>query len=136
MTIRRMLVAVPLALATACAPVQDDEEFASLAPQARIVGEAETCIPASRIRSTTVHDARTIDFRVGTRLYRNTLPQSCPGLRARDAITYDIRGGQLCRPEIVYVLENFGGELRRGAGCGLGDFVPIELVDEDDAEAG
>jgi hypothetical protein len=34
----------------------------------------------------------------------------------------------LCNVDIIYVLQRTGSMLQRGAGCGLGKFVPIELV--------
>ena len=128
---RPALLALPVLSLAACAPVGQDEEFVTRAPAASVVGEAVSCIDTQRVRSQTVHDDRTIDFRVGRQVYRNTLRSPCPGLRVRDAITYDTYNSRLCTPEIVYTLETFGGELRRGAPCSLGEFVPIEYVDRD-----
>ena len=133
MSLHRFAIVLPALAATACVPQEEPREFISQAPAARVVGEAESCISPSRVRQSVVHDDRTIDFHVGSRIYRNTLPRRCPGLGFRESITYDIRGGQLCRQEIVYVLDNFGGELRRGAGCSLGDFVPVELIDDEES---
>ena len=39
------------------------------------------------------------------------------------------RGGNLCSGEIVFELDNIGGQLSRGAACGLGEFVPVEYAD-------
>ena len=64
----------------------------------------------------------------GGKVYRNTLPLTCPRLGFQEAFTYSTSISQLCNTEIIYVLENLGGELRRGAGCGLGKFVPVEYV--------
>ena len=129
------LTLTALAVLASCAPVGEPQEFVSQAPAARVVGEAERCINVSQLRNTNVHDDRTIDFRVGSRIYRNTMDRSCPRLGFEESITYDVRGGQLCRPEIIYVLNDFGGGLSRGAGCSLGDFVPIELVENDVSDA-
>ena len=68
----------------------------------------------------------------GNRVYRNTLPNTCPRLGFEEAFTYETSLTQLCSTDIIYVLENFGGDLRRGAGCGLGEFIPVEYVDQDD----
>ena len=127
--------ALVLALA-GCAGYEDETDFVSDAPEARVVGEAESCISPDRIRSTVVHDDRTIDFVMsGGDIYRNTLPRRCPRLGFERSISYDVRGGRLCSPEIVYVLDNTGGRLDRGVGCGLGDFVPVEYIERAPGDA-
>ncbi|MEO5587657.1 MAG: hypothetical protein ABIQ81_08200 [Novosphingobium sp.] len=74
-----------------------------------------------------MRDDRTIDFmRTSRQGWRNTLPYGCPGLAAQNAFSYKTSTSELCSVDIIYVLETAGG-LRRGAGCGLGQFVPIEL---------
>ena len=129
------LTLTALTALASCAPNGEPQEFVSQAPAARVIGEAERCINVDQVRNTSVYDDRTIDFRVGRRTYRNTLDRNCPRLGFEESITYDVRGGQLCRPELIYVLENFGGRLTRGVGCSLGDFVPIELIDDDAGDA-
>ena len=53
-----------------------------VAEPVRTVGEPKNCVTISQIRSTKVIDSRNIDFRMaGGKTYRNTLPQSCPGLK-------------------------------------------------------
>lgn len=125
-------LALPAAM-LACAPVGTDDDYVSDAPTARVVGEAVSCLNSASIRDTTVHDDRTIDFEVGGKTYRNTLTNGCGNLGFVRAFTYDTTIGQLCDNEIIYVLDNTGGDLRRGAACGLNEFVPIEYV-EDDAD--
>lgn len=134
-TLNSALTLTGFAALASCAPVGEPQEFVSEAPAARVVGEAERCINVSQLRNTKVHDDRTIDFKVGRRTYRNTLDRSCPRLGFEESITYDVHGGQLCRPEIIYVLESFGSGLQRGVGCSLGDFVPIELIKDDEKES-
>lgn len=97
-------------------------------PPARVTGEPVNCIQLSSINTTRVRDDRTIDFLRGSnRGWRNTLPNTCPGLATQDGFTYDTSLGRLCNVDIINVLERAGG-LRRGVGCGLGRFVPIELA--------
>lgn len=133
-----MRTTVPTAIAitcasAACAPVEQNREYVSDAPAARVLGPAENCVTRSMIRNTRVRDDRTIDFEMtGGRVYRNTLPASCPRLGFEEGFTYRSSSSQLCSVEIIYVLDRTGGDIRRGAGCGLGEFVPIEYVDEDD----
>ena len=123
------LFVAPLALIalSACNEQTNSTPSVSKAPAAKVVGEAEDCIPIVSISSTAVHDDRTIDFKAGSRIYRNTLPYSCPQLGLEQAFTYETSLSRLCSTDIIYVLHNYGGSLNRGAGCGLGKFVPVEL---------
>ena len=101
----------------------------SKAPAVKVVGEAVSCIPIIQIRNSRVYDDRTIDFEMtGNRLYRNTLPSACPRLGFEEAFSYKTSLSQLCSTDIIHVLDRTGGGLREGAGCGLGQFVPVEKV--------
>lgn len=98
-------------------------------PAVRVTGPAQSCIPLLSARSSSVRDNRTIDFRTsGRRGFRNILPYDCPGLRSSsNGFTYETSLTQLCSTDIIYPLDNYGGSLQRGAGCGLGQFVPVEF---------
>ena len=129
---RLAIATISTAILAACAPVEQDADFVSEGPAVRVVGEAENCVSIAQIRNTRVRDDRTIDFEMtGTRVYRNTLPASCPRLGFEEAFTYSTSISRLCNTEIIYVLESTGGDLRRGAGCGLGDFVPVEYIGDE-----
>lgn len=122
-------------LAMACAPVAQEDDFVSDGPAVTVVGEAQSCIPIAQLRQSRVRDDRTIDFEmVGDKVYRNILPSRCPRLGFEEAFTYATSLSQLCNTDIIYVLETTGGELRRGAACGLGDFVPVEYAPGSGAE--
>jgi hypothetical protein len=95
----------------------------------RAVGEPKNCLNISQIRSTKVIDNNIIDFHmVGGKIYRNTLPQRCPGLKFEGRFSYRTSINQLCSVDIVHVLHDQGGQLYEGAGCGLGKFQQIEKV--------
>lgn len=131
MPYRKIMIAPLAALAlAACAGYGSSETSAaaSKAPAVKVVGDAQSCIPIVQIRSSTIHDDYTIDFEVGSRTYRSTLPHRCSGLGSEDAFTYETSLTQLCDTDIIYVLRNVGGTLERGAGCGLGSFVPVERI--------
>ena len=90
-------------------------------------GEAVSCIPIQSIRSTNVRDDRTIDFvTTGRKIYRNTLPNSCPSLGFEQRFSYQTSISQLCSVDIITVLWNTGPGLQPGASCGLGKFQPME----------
>lgn len=138
MTVRSLalaLSALPL-LASACAPVEraTDANPAAGAPAVRVVGEPQRCIMRDRVRNTLVRSDRVIDFELHSgKVYRSTLKSTCPGLGLDRAITYETSINQLCTPQIVYSLQNIGGVPQRGAGCSLGEFVPVEYVKKDKA---
>jgi hypothetical protein len=91
-------------------------------------GKAVSCIPLNTIRSTDVRDDRTIDFVTSNRkIYRNTLPQSCPSLGFERRFSYKTSLAQLCSVDIITVLYS-SPNLQPGASCGLGQFQPMEKV--------
>jgi len=97
-------------------------------PAATVIGAAQSCVPIRQVSETRIRDDWTIDFVIGDRVWRNALPSRCSGLKVNHAISYETSLSQLCNTDIVYVLENVGG-LRRGVGCGLGEFVPVRVVE-------
>ena len=126
MTYRLILPAVLLPLIAACAPSDAPREPVIRAPAATVVGDPVNCLSTNRIRTTHVHDDYTIDFETSDgKLYRNTLANRCPTLGFEERFGYETSVGQLCRVDIIRVLDSNG---RSGASCGLGQFVPVELV--------
>jgi hypothetical protein len=126
----------PIYLASAIAAIalagctqQRPAERPAVSPAAKIVGEPVNCITLRSFNTTRIRDDWTIDFirGAGNKAWRNTLPHRCPGLRSEDAFSYETSLTQLCNTDIIHVLYRSGGSLQRGAGCGLGQFVPVEL---------
>ncbi|WP_394652520.1 hypothetical protein [uncultured Sphingomonas sp.] len=93
-------------------------------PPARAIGEPVSCIATIGLRSQ-VRSDRVIDFTVGGRTYRNTLPHSCPSLGFERRFAYSLPQPRLCDVDIITVLQDPG--LSHGASCGLGKFQPVEL---------
>ncbi len=136
MTLRFLALApLPLLILAACAPsdpagdaVRVAAEIAK-APAATVTGTGQNCINRSQVRHTVVRSDRVIDFQMaGGKVYRSTLRNSCPGLGWDRALTYETSIDELCTQQIVYSMQNIGGMLQRGAGCALGEFVPVEYV--------
>jgi len=95
------------------------------------VGEPVDCIQINRITSTRVRDDKTIDFLLGSKIYRNTLPNRCPSLGFEERFSYATSINQLCNVDIIHVLYTTGGGgLQKGAGCGLGQFQQVEKVEK------
>jgi len=132
----RLLAFAPLPLVMAsCAPSGPAADAAraaasiAAAPEATVTGPGQNCINRSQVRASIVRSDRVIDFEMaGGKVYRSTLPNRCPALSFDRAITYETSIDQLCTQQIVYALQNIGGVPQRGAGCALGEFVPVEYV--------
>jgi hypothetical protein len=117
------------ALLTAVAALPATAARKKDAPVATPNGEAINCLSTIQIRETRVRDDSTIDFYTnGGKVYRNTLPYSCPGLGAREGFSYSTSTSQLCSVDIITVLRQFGGTPQRGASCGLGKFQPVTIA--------
>lgn len=121
-----MLGFVPLVLA-ACS--QDRPADApAVSPAAEAIGPGQNCISLAQISSTRIRDDYTIDFMgAGDKVWRNTLPGRCGGLKSADAFSYETSLTQLCGTDIIRVLDRVGGTPQPGASCGLGQFVPVRL---------
>ncbi|MBZ9648863.1 hypothetical protein K9B33_15045 [Sphingobium sp. 3R8] len=90
-------------------------------------GEPIDCVQIQSIRSTDVRDDSTIDFIMnGNKVYRNSLPNSCPSLGFEKRFLYKTSLSQLCSVDIITVLYNAGPGLQQGPSCGLGKFQPME----------
>jgi hypothetical protein len=90
----------------------------------KVAGEAVSCI-------SDLHQANIIRvsddlllYKVSRRLvYQNRLRSPCPGLASdRDIIVTEQFGSQLCRGDIIKLVDRLGGI--PGPFCALGDFVP------------
>ncbi len=123
MSARLSRIALVISVASTVTPA-----FAKTAPDPYVAnGQAVDCIPIRSIRNSNVRDDRTIDFQVSNRkIYRNTLPQSCPSLGFEKRFSYRTSLSQLCSVDIITVLTNYGPGLQPGASCGLGQFQPME----------
>lgn len=122
---RALTVATVLALAAGPAIARDRTP-----PLATPIGKPVNCVQINQIRETRVHGDSVIDFHMtGNRVYRNTLPNSCPSLGFEERFLYQTSLSQLCSVDIITVL--YSTPLSRGASCGLGQFQPVELAKRD-----
>lgn len=91
---------------------------------------AVNCISVTRIDNSEILSERTLVFEMTNgEIYRNSLPQRCAGLRDYDAFMYRIPSTQLCRTDLITVLQRtgFGGGpgFMPTSSCPLGAFEPI-----------
>jgi hypothetical protein len=85
--------------------------------------ETLNCLAIANIRQTLVVDGQTIDFRLRDgSIWRNRLPYSCPQLGFERAFSYQTAQSQLCRQDIISVIQQTGSQ-PIASRCGLGEFV-------------
>ena len=124
---RTLALVLPLMALSACNEGRTHSAPGSQVPAARVVGDPVNCLSLTSYSQTRIRDDRTIDFiGSGGRVWRNTLPYSCAGLRANDAFTHEATNNQICNVDVIRVLYQGGGP-HLGASCGLGQFVPVKL---------
>jgi hypothetical protein len=120
---RLLVAAAALAIGLTAASARDRNAI----PEATPNGKPVSCVQTTNIRSTSVHGDSVIDFHMnGGKVYRNTLPFSCPNLGFEERFLYRTTISQLCSVDIITVLQSPG--LSQGASCGLGQFQPVTLA--------
>ncbi|MES2097245.1 MAG: DUF6491 family protein [Pseudomonadota bacterium] len=124
--VRPLLIATAvLALAGAATPAspRDDDLARELA--GRTAGKTQDCVDTSRVGGPQIIDDRTILYREsGRRVWRNDLPDSCPGLRPNDTMVIELYGSQYCRND--HFRSYSAGDSIPGAMCRLGTFTPYD----------
>jgi len=114
------LLAGTLAIAAPAFAKQDKDAWKAAKPD----GKPESCINLRQIRESRVRDDQTIDFYMnGGKVYRSSLPHSCPQLGFEKRFSYKTSLSQLCSTDIITVLTSPG--ISTGASCGLGQFQPV-----------
>lgn len=126
----RILTASALLLATACAATVSardqapDAKFTE-AIAGKVAGTPRSCISVLDTRDSTTY-RNAIVYRVNSKLsYVNDLRQ-CPFLRSDNILVTNIRGSQICRGDIVNMVDR-ASSFPSGS-CSFGDFVPYETA--------
>lgn len=120
------LIALPIgACATAGASDEISEKVAAKLAEFEPTGETTTCLNTTRIRSIDALDDKRLLVRTNSNgYYLNEISGRCSGAaRAGNRIQYTISTGQLCRNEIIQVVDNTSG-FTVGS-CGLGSFQEL-----------
>ena len=117
----------PAALAALCFAAPSLARDREAVPEATPIGKPVSCLTLNQVRETRVHGDSVIDFHTnGNKVFRNTLPISCPMLGFEERFLYKTSTSQICSVDIITVLESPG--LTQGPSCGLGQFQQVELV--------
>jgi hypothetical protein len=95
--------------------------------------ERPRCVDLRRIDHTEVVGDQNILFLMKDKtIYRNRLPQACPGLTRRGPFMYRVVLSQLCDTDVITMLERWDFGFTPTESCLLGKF---ELIDNDAADA-
>lgn len=95
------------------------------------MSEAENCISLHGLKKTKILSNRVILFYTrGNKVFQNTLPKRCPGLRENSIISYKVRTRRLCYYDDITVLDDTGISLSAGFTCSLGKFQPVPNVEQ------
>lgn len=121
-----MIRALAMIAALGAATASDSKDL-DRALAGRVPGKPETCLSNSRVSTPQAFGDRTLLYRDGARVWRNDLPDACPGLNEDALIVTEVFGGQLCRNDQFYTLQRGGGGIA-GPRCRLGNFVPWDKV--------
>lgn len=120
---RALIVAVAALGSLGAAAPRGDELAKELA--GRVAGTPVDCVDASFVGGPQIIDERTLLYRQsGRRVWRNDLPDACPGLRPMDTMVIEIHGNRLCRGDHFRTMSP--GMSIPGAVCRLGAFTPYD----------
>jgi hypothetical protein len=91
----------------------------------RTAGAPQTCVENSMLGNAQIIDNRTLLYREsGRRVWRNDLPEACPGLRDDSRMIVEVYGSQLCQNDRFRAVD-FGSHIP-GPYCRFGKFVPYD----------
>lgn len=123
----KKLIVASTVIAIGVATVAASPRDRTAVPAATPDGKSVSCVQTHNIRNTSVHGDSVIDFHMNNgKVYRNTLPMSCPNLGFEERFMYRTSVSQLCSVDTITVLQSPG--LSQGATCGLGKFDPVKIV--------
>jgi len=103
---------------------KSEKRLASIVEKYQPTGVVKSCVSMRKLRTSRIIDDKTIFFKgIGKRAYINRLPRRCNRLAYEERFSYRASIGQLCKSEIITVLDSMGSALNS---CGLGQFEEWE----------
>ncbi|MEO1135041.1 MAG: DUF6491 family protein [Pseudomonadota bacterium] len=113
--------------ASAVEPEEVSQEVAERLAEFEATGETRSCIGVTQIRTIDALDESRFLVRAGGAYYLNEVSGRCNGAdRAFNRLQYTTSIGQLCRNEIIRIVDNSNG-FTVGS-CSLGDFQELEEI--------
>lgn len=122
----RLIIALALLPLAGCVTdrMTPDEELADVIGN-RVAQAPVDCVSTSVLDQPRIIDKQTIVYRRSGTIYVNRLRAECPGLDPYTTLITEVRGGQLCRSDLVSTLDP--GTTIPGPKCQLGQFTPYKL---------
>ena len=95
------------------------------------MSEPERCLSLRSIKQIKIIDHRNhLFFARGNKVYQNTLPRTCIGLKPDAVRNYEVVMSQLCDKDLITVNDRFDKRFNSGASCVLGKFQQIPNLEE------
>ena len=126
---KRTLLFIPSLLVAGCtaeppaAPSESDAASLAAALEGRTAGQPISCVSQQTLRGNrSIGEGAILFDGPGGTIYVNRPPAGCPRIDSGRTLVTRTTTGQLCRGDIVNVVDAPSGT--EYGSCGLGDFVP------------
>ena len=129
---KQIIALAALALAAGCTAASPETEALARADgEVKLAAELRdyqpsgppvSCVPLRNLGGNRSAGEGAVIFGSGSRVWVNRPPAGCPLIDGGKAVTLRTTGSQLCRGDIVNVVDTLSG-IHHGS-CGLGDFEP------------
>ncbi|QJU57083.1 hypothetical protein HL653_04130 [Sphingomonas sp. AP4-R1] len=123
LTLSAMLLAT-LATGAAAAPKPTGEAKLQKMLQGYTAGKPASCLPLTPSMDSTKIEGIGLVYKRGRTLYVNRFDRGCPSLTNFTSTVTRTPGSQLCRGDIVRIVDLVSGI--EGGSCVMGDFTPYE----------
>lgn len=122
-----LLAALAFAGPAVAAPDPSPEQRLAAHLRGRLAGEPVRCIPLRDTATTEIVDGAAILYRIGGTIWVNRPRGGAETLRSSDIPVVRTFDTQLCRPDVVQLVDRFT-RVQRGL-VSLGDFVPYRRAE-------
>ena len=123
---KRIITAAALCLAASALPSIASEPHTAADDRSRDGQRGEFCLQLIRIDSSKILDSQHMLFvMTDKRMYLNTFPLECSGLKPRDAYKFSTPMNRLCNQDIITKLTYGGQGFIPGVSCSLGLFEQV-----------
>ncbi len=124
-----MAACVALSACATASTYEMSEDVAARLAEFEPTGSVESCLNSSSISQITPLDGRNFLVQVGvSQYYLNKVNGNCSGAeRSFNRLQYTTSTSQLCRNEIITVVDNSSGFTV--SSCGLGSFEKLEKIE-------
>lgn len=128
---KQIIALAALTVASGCAASAEDQALVRADSEAKLAVELRdyqpsgvpvSCVPLRNLGGNRSAGEGAVVFGTGSRVWVNRPPAGCPLIREGRAVTLRTTGSQICRGDIVGVVDTLSG-IHYGS-CGLGDFEP------------